>query len=161
MSKSAIRNFKPAVGDGVAFEKIVHRFPVHRGAAVALGGQVSAVPATCLAITCPSGRRTAALTTFRKPCPQSNGLTWNPQGRLTVCEHATTRDAHRTDGRSTIIASHHDGKELQQPKRCRGEADGELYFTESIYRRKKYYGNPRRANSNTARSIARSRRVTS
>ena len=29
--------------------------------------------------------------TFRKPCAQSNGLAWDRQGRLLVCEHATSK----------------------------------------------------------------------
>ena len=32
----------------------------------------------------------AGITTFRKPCAQSNGLTWDRQGRLVVCQHATS-----------------------------------------------------------------------
>ena len=30
------------------------------------------------------------VTTFRKPCNKSNGLTWDRQGRLLACEHATS-----------------------------------------------------------------------
>src|SRR3970040_2835643 len=30
------------------------------------------------------------VTTFRKPCNMSNGLTWDREGRLVACEHATS-----------------------------------------------------------------------
>src|ERR1700704_4563986 len=53
------------------------------------------------------------VTTFRKPCAQSNGLAWDPRGRLLVCEHATsTVTRTEADGSSTVIASHHGVKEL-------------------------------------------------
>ena len=47
--------------------------------------------ATCPATTCANGRARRGVTTFRKPCAQSNGLTWDRQGRLLVCEHATSK----------------------------------------------------------------------
>ncbi len=31
------------------------------------------------------------ITTFRKPCHMSNGLTYDREGRLLTCEHATSR----------------------------------------------------------------------
>src|SRR6266849_4003664 len=31
------------------------------------------------------------VTTFRKPCNMSNGLAYDRQGRLVVCEHATSQ----------------------------------------------------------------------
>jgi len=30
------------------------------------------------------------VTTFRMPCNKSNGLTWDRQGRLLACEHASS-----------------------------------------------------------------------
>ena len=56
------------------------------------------------------------VTTFRKPCSKSNGLTWDPQGRLLACEHASSQ-VTRTEpgGRITPVATHHDGKELNSP----------------------------------------------
>ena len=47
------------------------------------------------------------VTTFRKPCDQSNGLAWDRQGRLIVCEHATSHVTRtEPDGRITVLASH-------------------------------------------------------
>ena len=68
--------------------------------------------------------------TFRKPCAQSNGLTWDRQGRLLVCEHATSKVTRtEADGSSTVIASHHDGKELNSPNDIVVKSDGGIYFS--------------------------------
>ena len=84
------------------------------------------------------------VTTFRKPCAQSNGLTWDRQGRLIVCEHATSKVTRtEKDGSSTVIASHHDGKELNSPNDVVVKSDGAIYFTDPTYGRNEYYGNPR------------------
>ena len=68
-----------------------HRLPVHRGPAVACRRRqyllFSDMPGDHM-------RKWSAkdgVTTFRKPCAQSNGLTWDRQGRLLACEHATSR----------------------------------------------------------------------
>ncbi len=84
------------------------------------------------------------VTTFRKPCAQSNGLTWDRQGRLLVCEHATSKVTRtEPDGSSTVIASHHDGKELNSPNDIVVKSDGGIYFSDPTYGRNEYYGNPR------------------
>ena len=88
--------------------------------------------------------RASGVTTFRKPCAQSNGLAWDRQGRLIVCEHATSKVTRtEPDGRSTVIASHHDGKELNSPNDVVVKSDGGIYFTDPTYGRAEYYGNPR------------------
>ena len=82
--------------------------------------------------------------TFRKPCNMSNGLTWDRQGRLLVCEHATSRVTRtEPDGGITVIASHYDGKELNSPNDIVVRSDGGIYFTDPIYGRSDYYGVPR------------------
>jgi gluconolactonase len=82
--------------------------------------------------------------TFRKPCAQSNGLTWDRQGRLLVCEHASsTVTRTEADGSSTVIASHHNGKELNSPNDIVVKSDSGIYFTDPTYGRKPVFGNPR------------------
>ena len=82
--------------------------------------------------------------TFRKSCNMSNGLTWDRQGRLLVCEHATSRVTRtEPDGGITVIASHYDGKELNSPNDIVVRSDGGIYFTDPIYGRSDYYGVPR------------------
>ena len=81
------------------------------------------------------------VTTFRKPSNKSNGLTWDRQGRLLTCEHATSRVTRtEPDGRIVALATHHEGKELNSPNDIVCRADGEVYFTDPTYGRMDYYG---------------------
>ena len=84
------------------------------------------------------------VTTFRRPCNKSNGLAWDLQGRLIVCEHATSHLTRtEPDGRSTVLASHYDGKELNSPNDVVVKSDGAIYFSDPVYGRKPHYGVPR------------------
>jgi gluconolactonase len=85
------------------------------------------------------------VTTFRKPCHKSNGLAWDREGRLLVCEHASSR-VTRTEpgGRQVTLASHDQGKELNSPNDIACASDGGIYFTDPPYGRAEYYGVPRR-----------------
>jgi gluconolactonase len=85
------------------------------------------------------------VTTFRKPCNQSNGLAWDREGRLITCEHSSsslTRTEH--DGRITVLASHYQGKELNSPNDVVVRSDGTIYFSDPTYGRAEYYGRPRK-----------------
>jgi len=135
--------FRAVVGSAVTFEKIATGFlftegPLWHAAEKYL--LFSDMPGDHL-------RKWSArdgVTTFRKPCAQSNGLAWDGQGRLLVCEHATsTVTRTETDGRSTVIASHHDGRELNSPNDIVAKSDGGIYFTDPTYGRNEYYGKPR------------------
>jgi gluconolactonase len=85
------------------------------------------------------------VSTFRKPCAKSNGLAWDGQGRLIICEHATSQLTRtEADGRSTVLASHYGDKELNSPNDVVVKSDdGAIYFTDPVYGRKEYFGNPR------------------
>lgn len=84
------------------------------------------------------------VTTFRKPCDKSNGLTWDREGRLLVCEHGSSRVTRtERDGRLTPLATHYQGKELNSPNDIVCAADGAIYFTDPPYGRAEYYGVPR------------------
>jgi gluconolactonase len=81
------------------------------------------------------------VTTFRKPSNKSNGLTWDRQGRLLTCEHATSRVTRtEPDGRIEPVATHYDGKALNSPNDLVCSAAGEIYFTDPTYGRMEYYG---------------------
>jgi len=83
----------------------------------------------------------AAVTSFRKPSHMSNGLAWDREGRLLACEHATSRVTRtESDGRITVLASHHAGKELNSPNDIVVRSDGGIYFTDPGYGRMEYYG---------------------
>src|SRR5262245_56133000 len=140
-----IRNsrFRSVVGDSVAIEKLATGFlftegPLWHGRDQYL--LFSDMPGDHM-------RKWSArdgVTTFRKPCAQSNGLTWDREGRLIVCEHSTSRLTRmEPDGRSTVLASHHDGRELNSPNDVVVRSDGGIYFTDPTYGRAEFYGNPR------------------
>lgn len=75
-------------------------------------------------------------TVFRNPSNKSNGLTWDSQGRLLTCEHATSHLTRtETDGRITVLASHYEDKELNSPNDVVVKGDGNIYFTDPSYGR--------------------------
>jgi gluconolactonase len=82
--------------------------------------------------------------TFRQPCAKSNGLVYDRQGRLVICEHATSRVTRlEPDGTLTTLASHWGPKELNSPNDIVCKSDGAIYFTDPTYGRAEYYGIPR------------------
>ena len=84
------------------------------------------------------------VTTFRKPCGMSNGLTWDRQGRLLACEHASSQvTLTRADGAVTPLATHFQGKQLNSPNDIVCSAGGDIYFTDPPYGRAEFYGVPR------------------
>jgi len=81
---------------------------------------------------------------FRSPSNMSNGLTWDREGRLLCCEHATSRLTRtEADGRITVLAATYEGKELNSPNDVVVKSDGGIYFTDPAYGRMEYYGKPR------------------
>jgi gluconolactonase len=82
--------------------------------------------------------------TFRKPCNKSNGLAWDLQGRLITCEHASSSLTRtEVDGSITVLASHHQGKELNSPNDVIVKSDGAIHFSDPSYGRMKHFGVPR------------------
>jgi gluconolactonase len=81
------------------------------------------------------------VTTFRQPCNKSNGLTWDRQGRLLACEHASSQVTRtEPDGRITPLATHYDGKQLNSPNDIVCAQDGGVYFSDPPYGRAEFYG---------------------
>ena len=135
--------FAAVVGPSVAIEKIATGFLFTEGPLWHPAGRYllfSDMPGDIM-------RKWSAaegVTTFRKPCAQSNGLAWDNQGRLIVCEHATSRLTRtESDGASTVLASHHAGHELNSPNDVVVKSDGAIYFSDPTYGRMKVFGNPR------------------
>lgn len=78
---------------------------------------------------------------FRQPSNMANGNTYDLQGRLVTCEHATsrvTRTEH--DGSITVLTTHHDGKQLNSPNDVIVKSDGSIYFSDPSFGRMAYYG---------------------
>ena len=81
---------------------------------------------------------------FRQPSNMANGNTYDEQGRLITCEHATSRVTRtERDGSITVLATHYDGKELNSPNDVIVKSDGSIYFSDPSFGRMEYYGVPR------------------
>jgi gluconolactonase len=66
--------------------------------------------------------------------PGSNGLTFDLQGRLTLCQHGDRRIGRReADGKMTPLATAFEGKRLNSPNDLVYHRDGSLYFTDPPY----------------------------
>ncbi len=66
--------------------------------------------------------------------PGSNGLAWDPQGRLVLCEHGDRRVSRlEPDGGRTTLADRYDGKRFNSPNDLCFRANGDLYFTDPPY----------------------------
>jgi gluconolactonase len=86
----------------------------------------------------------SGLTSFRQPSHMANGNTWDRQGRLLTCEHASSRVTRtETDGAITVLASHFEGRELNSPNDIVVKRDGAIYFTDPIFGRRSPHGVPR------------------
>jgi gluconolactonase len=63
--------------------------------------------------------------------PGSNGLTFDPQGRLTICQHGNRRVIRvEPHGNVTVMADSFDGKRLNSPNDLVYRSDGTLFFTD-------------------------------
>jgi gluconolactonase len=81
------------------------------------------------------------ITTFRQPCNKSNGLTYDRQGRLLTCEHASSQVTRtEPDGRIVPLATHHGDRQLNSPNDIVCRSDGGIYFSDPPYGRAKFYG---------------------
>lgn len=81
---------------------------------------------------------------FRQPSHMANGNTWDRQGRLLTCEHASSRVTRtEPDGSITVLASHYEGRELNSPNDIVVKSDGAVYFTDPIFGRRAPHGVPR------------------
>jgi len=78
---------------------------------------------------------------FRQPSNMANGNTYDRQGRLVTCEHATSRVTRtERDGTVTVLATHWQGKALNSPNDVVVSRAGDVYFTDPIYGRMEYFG---------------------
>ncbi|HEU5136306.1 MAG TPA: SMP-30/gluconolactonase/LRE family protein [Steroidobacteraceae bacterium] len=88
-----------------------------------------------------SGYTGAAPFTGREP--GSNGLTFDPQGRLTLCQHGDRRISRReADGTMVPIATSYDGKKLNSPNDLVFDNQGALYFTDPPFGLPKQFNDP-------------------
>lgn len=77
--------------------------------------------------------------------PGSNGLTLDPQGRLTINEHGNHRVTRvEKDGRLTVLADQYNGKRLNSPNDLVYRSDGTLFFTDPPFGLPEFYDDPRK-----------------
>lgn len=78
---------------------------------------------------------------LRRPSNKCNGMAFDANGGLLVCEHATSRlIREERDGSTTVLATHYDGKELNSPNDVIIASDGTIYFSDPSYGRMPVFG---------------------
>ncbi len=87
---------------------------------------------------------TAGLKDIRPNSHLANGNTYDRQGRMLTCHHASSRVTRtEPDGSVTVLASHYQGKELNSPNDIVVKRDGMIYFTDPPAGRMERVGIPR------------------
>ncbi|MSQ94406.1 MAG: SMP-30/gluconolactonase/LRE family protein [Gemmataceae bacterium] len=77
--------------------------------------------------------------------PGSNGLLFDAEGRLTLCEHGDRRVTRiEKDGTKTVLADKYMDKKLNSPNDLVYHSNGDLYFTDPPYGLPKWADDPAR-----------------
>ena len=80
---------------------------------------------------------------FRTPSNNSNGNSFDFQGRQLSCEHLTRRVVrYEHDGTATVLADSYNGKKLNSPNDVVAHPDGSYWFTDPPYGGQLYEGEP-------------------
>jgi gluconolactonase len=78
------------------------------------------------------------------PSNKGNGMTLDADGRLVVCEHATSSvvrmDPDGTGSGREVLATHYRGRELNSPNDVIVADDGAIYFSDPAYGRMPGFG---------------------
>ncbi len=81
------------------------------------------------------------VTVFRSPSNNSNGNTFDFQGRQMSCEHLGRRVVrYELDGSVTVLADSYNGKRLNSPNDVVPHPDGSVWFTDPPYGGQLYEG---------------------
>src|SRR6186713_3306157 len=74
------------------------------------------------------------VSTFRQPANNSNGNTFDFQGRQIACEHLTRRvTRYEPNGTVTVLADKFGGKEFNAPNDAVVHPNGDIWFTDPGY----------------------------
>jgi gluconolactonase len=77
--------------------------------------------------------------------PGSNALTYDPQGRLVLCQHGDRRIVRvEKDGAWTTLVDRYDGKRINSPNDAVFRSNGDLYFTDPPFGLPKAFDDPAR-----------------
>jgi len=86
----------------------------------------------------------SGVTEVANPSNKGNGMTFDLDGRLIVCEHVTSSvvrmDPDGTGSGREVIASHYGDKELNAPNDVVVKSDGAIYFSDPTYGRMPVFG---------------------
>jgi gluconolactonase len=83
------------------------------------------------------------VTVFRQPSNNSNGNSFDFQGRQLSCEHLTRRVVrYELDGSATVIADRFEGQPFNSPNDVVAHPDGSYWFTDPPYGGQLYEGQP-------------------
>jgi gluconolactonase len=141
MRDPALRKIVPA---GAKIEKLAGGFKFTEGPVWLPAGHLlfSDIPTRRIIKWTPDGK----IAVFREPGDHpgsdrfvsstfdSNGLTLDRQGRLTMCEPTERRVTRlENDGRLTVLADKYEGKRFNSPNDLVYKSDGALYFTDPPY----------------------------
>ncbi|MBV9197735.1 MAG: SMP-30/gluconolactonase/LRE family protein [Solirubrobacterales bacterium] len=76
-----------------------------------------------------------------RPSNKGNGMVYDADGNLLVCEHVTSSLVReRPDGSRETLATHYRGKELNSPNDVVTRSDGTIYFSDPIFGRVPGFG---------------------
>lgn len=76
-----------------------------------------------------------------RPSNKGNGMTYDAELNLLVCEHSTSSVARfRPDGTREVMCSRFEGRELNSPNDICVKSDGSIWFTDPWYGRMPHYG---------------------
>ena len=71
---------------------------------------------------------------FREPSNDANGLLFDSQGRLMICESATRRVTRiEPDGRTVVLADRYQGMRFNSPNDLTIDSKGRIYFSDPRY----------------------------
>ena len=141
-------NFAKLVGEGAVVEKVADGFKFTEGPVFSRLGYLlfSDIPNSTILKYIPKdttdvfegGVRASrsGIVGFREQSHGANGLTFDRQGRLLVCE-SETRRVTRTekDGTITVLVDRFNGKRLNRPNDLVHAIDGSTYFTDPAPRK--------------------------
>jgi len=83
----------------------------------------------------------SGISEIMRPSNKGNGMTYDKDLNLIVCEHATSSVAcFSKEGERTVLASHFEGKELNSPNDVVVKSDGSIWFTDPTYGRMPGFG---------------------
>ena len=132
--------FRKVVGENIAVERVASGFGFTEGPIWHPHEKhltFSDMPGDEIRRWTPAG----GVASLRKPSHMANGNTYDRQGRMLTCEHATSRVTRtEANGEISVLATHYRGKQLNSPNDIVVKSDGAIYFTDPMYGRMPYYG---------------------